>query len=487
MSRFNTVTTVRRGDTVNLAGGEAFTVDPRYEFASIALTSFAGNQYYRKADETVERLKLLLGQIEPLFAAKVAIYARREAGMRSITHVIAGELAGEKSRGQAWARPFFRRIVRRPDDMLEIIAYITSTKGRRPLPNAVRWGFRSALESLDAYAIAKYQANGKAVSMLDLTNMLHPKPNETNADALKALIAGTLKQTDTWEARMSEIGQEEGDKDEVRSGAWGDMLARAKANDKGGIGYFALLRNLRNIIEQAPASIPLACELLADADRARRSLVMPFRAATAYHEIAQGQGNGRQPVVAALSSAVDALLANVPRFDGRTLVAVDCSGSMQNAGGKSPIRIASVFAAVLYKANDADLCLFGADAEWHSWDKATPTMSLAQMIEGHNGGGTDFKPIFGRAKSAYDRVVILSDMQSWIGGDSPVAAYEDYCQRVGGRPRIYSFDLAGYGTLQFPQPEVFCLAGFSDKTLDIMALLEEDRGALVRKIEAVTI
>lgn len=483
MSRFNTVTAVRRGDTVNLAGGEAFTVDPRYEFVTIALTSFAGNQYYRKADETVERLKILLGQVDARFAAQTALYARREAGMRSITHVIAGELAGERSRGQAWARPFYRQIVRRPDDMLEIVAYIAATKGRRPLPNAVRWGFRSALESLDAYHIAKYQANGKAVSMLDLVNMLHPKPNETNADALKALIAGTLKQTDTWESRMSEIGQEEGDKDEARSEAWGDMLARAKANEKGGIGYFALLRNLRNILKQAPESLPLACELLVDVERARKSLVMPFRAATAYNEIMQVDGPNRQAILSVLSKAVDALLINVPRLDGRTLIAVDTSGSMQGR----PVEIASVFAAVLVKANDADLMLFGADAVYATPDTSAPTLMIADAIKRHNGGGTDFKPIFGRAKARYDRVVILSDMQSWIGGDSPVAAYEEYCQRVGGHPKIYSFDLAGHGTLQFPQPEVFCLAGFSDKTLDIMALLEQDRGALVRKIEAVTI
>lgn len=490
MARFNTsIATVRRGDTVNLAGGEAFTVDPRYEFASIALTSFAGNQYYRKADETVDRLKILLGQIDPLFAAKVAIYARREAGMRSITHVIAGELAGEKSRGQAWARPFFRRIVRRPDDMLEIIAYITSTKGRRPLPNAVRWGFRSALEALDAYEIAKYQSNGKAVSMLDLVNMLHPKPNQGgNAEALKALVAGTLKQTDTWEARMSEIGQDiESDKDQARKEAWGDMLRKAKANEEGGIGYFALLRNLRNIINQAPESVPLACELLADTDRARTSLVMPFRAATAYREIVQVAGGQRQAVLTALSRAVDALLANVPRFQGRTLIAVDCSGSMRDQNDGRPAKIASVFGAVLYKANDADLCLFGRDAVWHSPDKATPTMALAEFIASYDGGGTDFKPIFQNAQTLYERIVILSDMQGWVAVDAPVAAFEEYCQSVHGRPKIYSFDLAGLGTLQFPQPEVFCLAGFSDKALDIMALLEEDRGALVRKIEAVTI
>lgn len=482
MSRFNTAVATRKGNTVNLAGGEAFTIDPRYEFTTIALTSFAGDQYYRKADETVARLKTLLAAIPPIYAAKVALYARREAGMRSITHVIAGLLAGQLSRGQPWARPFYEKIVRRPDDMLEIIAYLTAINGRRPLPNAVRWGFRAALESLDAYQIAKYQANGKAVTMLDLANMLHPKPSEKNADTFKALVAGTLKQSDTWESRMSEIGQEEGDKIEARKEAWGDMLAKAKANEKGGIGYFALLRNLRNIIEQAPESLPLACELLVDVERARKSLVMPFRAATAYREIRETTGGNRQPVLSALSKATDALLANVPRFEGRTLVAVDCSGSMSGR----PKQIASVFAAVLVKANDADLMVFGSNAAYATGDKDMPTLVMAEQIECVDGGGTDFKPIFNRAKDKYARVVILSDMQGWIGFESPVAAYEAYCQRTGARPKVYSFDLQGYGTLQFPQSDVFCLAGFSDKTMDIMATLEQDRDALIKRIEAVT-
>ena len=43
----------------------------------------------------------------------------------------------------------------------------------------------------------------------------------------------------------------------------------------------------------------------------------------------------------------------------------------------------------------------------------------------------------------------------------------------------------GYGPLQFPARNVFCLAGFSDKALQTMRFLEEDEGALVREIESV--
>ena len=38
---------------------------------------------------------------------------------------------------------------------------------------------------------------------------------------------------------------------------------------------------------------------------------------------------------------------------------------------------------------------------------------------------------------------------------------------------------------QFPENNVYCLAGFSDKIFDIMKLLESDKKALVKKIEEV--
>ncbi len=76
-------------------------------------------------------------------------------------------------------------------------------------------------------------------------------------------------------------------------------------------------------------------------------------------------------------------------------------------------------------------------------------------------------------------------MQGWIGHDAPTATFAAYKQRTGADSRVFSFDLAGYGTLQFPERNVFCLAGFSDKALQTMRFLEEDKGALLREIEAI--
>ena len=122
MSRFNTRNT-EKNQAENFAGGEAFKETPALEFISILLTSFVQDQYYRSSDDTLKRLRALIKKInDKKFVAKGAIYARNEFGMRSITHVVGGELASIV-KGEPWMKNFFDKVVRRPDDMTEILAY----------------------------------------------------------------------------------------------------------------------------------------------------------------------------------------------------------------------------------------------------------------------------------------------------------------------------------------------------------------------------
>ncbi len=128
--------------TTNLAGGQAYVQTPQMQLVSILLTSFAQDQFYRTAKGTFDGIVQLLPQVDAQFAAKAAVYARHQYGMRSITHVLAAELAAHAS-GQAWSKAFYDRIVRRPDDMTEIAAYYFN-KGGKTLPNAMKKGFASA-------------------------------------------------------------------------------------------------------------------------------------------------------------------------------------------------------------------------------------------------------------------------------------------------------------------------------------------------------
>jgi hypothetical protein len=151
-----------------------------------------------------------------------------------------------------------------------------------------------------------------------------------------------------------------------------------------------------------------------------------------------------------------------------------------------PIKIGSLFASVLAKANDADVMLFSDDAKYVALNKRDSTLALACWLESQCAlAGTNFHSIFQRAKRAYDRVIILSDRQGWIGGHAPTATFAQWKAKHSADPEVFSFGLNGYGTLQFPERGVFALAGWSDKALETLQFLDSDRHALINEIEKI--
>lgn len=496
MSRFNTQT---KGSekTTNLAGGQAYTQKPEMELISLLLTSFASDEFYRSANDSFERLKELLSKCDPKFAAQAAVYARTVFGMRSISHVAAAELAKHVS-GKDWASAFYKAIVYRPDDMMEIISYYRGncqplgSQGKLPIPNAIKKGFAEAFDKFDAYRLSKYRGEGKDFSLVDIVNLVHPVPTEKNASALEKLINGELKSTDTWESKLSKAGQDSENEEQKianKKEAWIEFVRKDNTE------YFALLRNLRNIIESAPEVLDEALAKLTDEKAIKKSLVLPFRYVTAYNEIMKVGDKDSRKALVALNKAVDISCNNVPKFDGDTLVVLDVSSSMrQDADGnydgpKSPSVIGALFTAILLKANNADLITFDGSARYVNVDLSNSTLSLANALrfDGNDTNMQSFFPII-PADRKYKRVILLSDMQGWSGDYShrtPQGTLNDYKKRSGANPYFYSFDLKNYGTLQFPENSVFCLAGFSDKIFSIMSLLEQDRNALINEVKKI--
>jgi 60 kDa SS-A/Ro ribonucleoprotein len=477
--------------TVNLAGGEAYKMDAKLELVSILLTSFVQDQYYRQVGDTkapkddtlLGKVTALLERVDPLFAAKAAVFARNEYGMRSISHVVAGEMV-RRARGQEWLKDFYRAVVRRPDDMLEIAAYYAGKYGLHPFPNAMKKGFAGAFAKFDSYQLAKYRGEDKAIKLIDLVNLVRPKPNRKNSAALLGLVKGELRNTTTWETKLSkagEVAENAEEKQELKGQAWKELISTRK------LGYMALLKNLRNIMEQADdETFDGALAQLVDLNLIQGSLVLPFRYTTAIEEIEKTRHARASRTMAAISQAVGLACQNVPRFGGKTLVAVDCSGSMQGRVSD----IASLFAAVLVKSgNDVDVVQFNSVARYLALNPADSITTLKKMLTLATGG-TSFHSIFEEATKSgrkYARIIILSDMQAWMEYSVPTSSLNKYKMVAGADPLIFSWDLAGHGSLQFPEKRVCALAGFSEKVFDLMKILEEDREALVHKVEQVVL
>ena len=492
MGKFNTKAKTGSPKTINRAGGQAYKQTNKLAITSILFTSFLKDQFYRTEKETIIVIKNLIASMsDKKFIAKAAIYARNVFGMRSITHLTAAELAANV-RGESWLRKFINSVVRRVDDMSEILAYyianygeLNSKKRLAKMPNALRRGLADAFSKFTAYHLAKYKMESRDVSLIDLVNLVHPKPTKQNAGALKALVNGTLGPADTWESALSKTGQiaeDEEELKELKSSAWFKLLSENK------LGYLAALRNIRNICAQSPESMPLLCKVLTNPESIKKSLVFPYQIIKA-QEVVLSEGMNNRQILTALNTALELTCKNIPEFTGKTLICLDDSGSMGDLyNNKSPFSMGSLFAAMLFKSdNDCDLMMFSDDARLVK--DINPLDSIAtirtRIGEHRTSRGTNFHAPFQRAVKAYDRMIFLSDEQGWIEYDTPVNDLRRYERVYNCKSYIYSWDLSGYGNMQFPEDRVIALAGFSDRIFDLMRNAETDKSVMLHAIEEI--
>lgn len=447
---------------VNLMGTEAYKLDPKEELVSTVLTTFIQKSYYESESEILNRIKNAAAKCDPLFVAKLAIYVRNEANMRSSSHVLAAELA-KRAAGQDWARRFYEKIIVRPDDMSEILSYYMNVmnKGKKfKLPNAIKIGFKNRLERLDAYQLDKYKMAGREITMIDLINLFHPHPTQKNAEAFRLLMKEGGKGLDKLysskilEKEMSKAGQTEGNVDLAKRDAIASVL-----ENTAGMPMFNLLRNLRNILLYAPDKVNDAVTQLTTPAKVEKSRLLPFRFLSAYNEInamsysgevrtsskskiefedeLQGAtkvstsvfNDSKTKILNAIEAAIELSCANIPVLEGRTAILIDHSGSMRGDGGGHSLvsalskttssDIANVFAAMLLSHQpNVYVGLFGDRLLTFKVNRSEKIIETARRMhrEGQScGGGTEagvyeFFIELMKTKKVVDNIIIFSDM-----------------------------------------------------------------------------
>lgn len=135
----------------------------------------------------------------------------------------------------------------------------------------------------------------------------------------------------TWETELSALGQQNFENDTARKAAvkakWEELITSGK------IGYMALMRNLRNILEAEVdyEFVQMLCGQLTDAKAIAKSKQLPFRFLSAYRELKSVKSGYASIVMSALETAVMQTASNISGFNENTKVwiACDVSGSMQ--------------------------------------------------------------------------------------------------------------------------------------------------------------
>ena len=488
MSKFNFKNTDK---TVNRDGFPAYKMQDKEQLVTAVLTTMFGEpKFYGSTDEDIFVLATVICGEEPSFVAKLACYARNVANMRSVSHVLACIIAHE---AHEYTRAVIRNIIVRPDDITEIMACYKQMYGK-PFPNALKREIAEQIQRFDEYALAKYNSRGMSMKLRDVLRITHPTPKDEKTEALfRKVLDDTLETPYTWETELSEKGNTK----EV----WDELIASGK------VGYMALLRNLRNIVK-CGADIAPVLKVLSDPERVKKSRQLPFRFFSAYRMLEQE--NLMTPEIhRALENALTVSVENLDTVPGRTLIAVDVSGSMGSCISRKSTVMCSEIAGLLGAMSsriceDAAVCYFDCPGGWSCLrgDKGYIVEhygkydSILEICRKHSfsGGGTrmdlPMKFALEEDKSAsikpFDRVIYFSDNvcnSSSYGIKTVQSMVDKYRKKYNPDFWVHGVDLQGYGTQQFCGKNFNLIAGWSDKVLEFILLAEKGIGSLVQTIE----
>ena len=476
MSKFNSKSATIK--TVNKDGHAAYSMPDKEKLVTQVLTSFFNESkfYGDNSDDMLETIRRV-AQTSPEFIAKLAAFARQEFNMRSVAHVLTACLANEKH-GKPYVRNSVWRVCQRGDDLTEIMSFYLATFGK-PIPNALKRGINDVLGRMDEYSLAKYKGTSNGVKMRDLLCLCHPKPrNDAQSDLWKRLLENRLETPMTWETQLSANGN--------NRETWEALI------DSGKVGYMALLRNVRNIIQANPRNIEKVWQTIEDPDAVRRSRQLPFRFLSAYKAI---QGIGGSRALDALEHAVSESVLNMPVMRGTTVIAVDVSGSMSSrVSEKSDVTCGEIAMLLGIIANR--IC---ENSVFYTFDDKITRASIPRSTSilyatthiGMNGGATNmelpFKAMQHQNVEA-DRIIFLSDNQcnrgeSYWYNKTVQSAADEYRKATGNDLWVHAIDLQGYGTQQFHGPKTNIIAGWSEKVFTFIKLAESGVGSLEKTIE----
>lgn len=470
-------------NTVNLAGGKAYSLTSAEALAQIAVSGTFNNYFYVSGDKLLEQVKTLCDTVDSTTIAKVALYAAQE-GRKDMPAYLLAQLT---ARGETeLVKKIFPRIITSIKMLLNYVQIIRSgATGRRSFGTAIK---RLILNWIDSRTDAQLFRNSfghSQPSLCDVVKMVHPRPQTPERAALYAYLIG--KNVDS--AALPECVQEymafkensAGKVPNVPFQALSNLTLTAKQWREVGLNmpWNTLRMNLNQLAKNGAFEDKKFVGTVADKLK-DPSLVtaMPYEIMTAIHNL----NNVPQAVNNALHDALEASVNNVPDL-GDVVICIDVSGSMTSPiNGMGPktsnttcAHVAAMIGAVLARKN--------RNAEVLGWDTnvyklpLNPNDSVMTNVQKcrFNGGGTDSScalKYLNSTSAKHDLVLYISDNQSWYGSSygctGMAAEWQNYRQR-NKKAKLACINIQPYGNTQVPDGlGVINIGGFNDEVFNVL-------------------
>jgi hypothetical protein len=357
--------------------------------------------FYEDGVDIAERIAQHAAGVTPSVLANTALEARMVHHLRHVPLILLSTLA-RTGRGSSIVSAAIERTISRADELTEFLAVYAKMNGVTPdkvkpkLSAQTKKGLAKAFRKFDEYQLAKYDRAG-VVKLRDVLFLSHAKPkNAEQAEVWKRLVAGELKTPDTWEVKLSS-GKERKTEEDKRE-VWEGMLASGK------LGYMALLRNLRNMVEAGVSKTLIEKAII---NRVGANKVLPFRYVAAAKACPQ--------LEPAIDEALCAAIKELPQLPGRTVVLVDVSASMDGPLSKKSDMTRMVAAATLASIlNCEDLRVFSFSGECVEVPPRRGLAGVDAIMNSQHWNGTH---LFGaidviNKNVPYDRIIVITDEQS---------------------------------------------------------------------------
>lgn len=489
--------------TTNYEGGMAFDPSDNLKLYLQSASWLVGEpKFYQDGDKVDSEIITLIQKVangDAEFVLKLAVYLRDSLYLRTAPQILLVEAAlSEGDMIPGLIRRATPKIVRRPDEMATVIAYLKSRIGNLgnhsatgSVPSGLKKGLADCFLDFTEYSLQKYNNQSRTVKLKDVIRLVHPKPKDkAQSEMFKRLIDGNLATPNTWETIISAEGS--------NPEAW---TKAAKV-----MPYMATLRNLRNLMANLNEDrMKETIKGIMDTDAVARSKQFPFRFFSAYREIEKAEDPTwmKTDVLHGLSIALNRSVGNIPKIPGRSFIAADNSGSMtwskvSERSNVQPRDIANLFLMMADKiCEKSKLGVFASSLQsvQGSPDNVLDGLANFNKINFNIGYGTNGQSVLDyliESNTFTDRIIIFSDMQmhsndSWLSEDGFYTKFLHYKRTVNPKVIAYCFDLTGYGTLQIPEnePNIVNIGGFSDKIFRFFEMFESDKTLALQHIQSI--
>jgi len=386
-------------------GAPAKHINPEDQLKRSLLSCFLWEkEFYEDGESIASRIHTLADQCSPEFVSKLAIEARLSFKLR---HAPLWLMLSLIKRGGPLVADTIYQVVNRPDELSELVVMYWKD-GKKPLSAQMKKGLAKAFTKFNEYQFAKWN-RPYDIKIRDVMFMVHPKAlNDDQQKVFDKLANKELDPPNTWESRMT-AGED-------KKAVFTDLLKTGK------LGYMALLRNLRNMVDSG-----VDRELVCNGILKPSASVLPYRFIAAAKAAPTFE---RQ-----LDEAMIKMLESMDKLKGKTALVVDVSLSMSWAlSSRSDLmRIdAANGLAILLSGICDDLRVFTFS---NSVVEVPPRkgMALGDAIwNSQPNRGTDLGGAVNEIINniAHDRMIIISDEQSSTRVPDPVRGTNAYMINV---------------------------------------------------------